>query len=236
MPETLATIQTKLASVIQDVAALLSAASAGDREMAIREALEHYDNDAPRAMVADIAGDGATYDLTLPAGYVDGFSSVVSIEYPTGSRPAQYLELGDWTIYRTASTTKLRLQHVTPGSGQTVRVTYTARHTIDDLDSAAATTIPAWHTEAFVNLCGAKCLVRLADRFIHEQESTLNLDAVDRTSKTDLARRMADRLLAAYREVVGVRGGASPAGLVMDWTTSVAGSGLSRLTHRGRVA
>ncbi|MBV6425158.1 MAG: hypothetical protein NAOJABEB_02972 [Steroidobacteraceae bacterium] len=233
MPETLASIKTKVASVLQDTPALLGTGSAGDVELAIREALEVYDDDVPRTIVADVAGDGTAYDFSLPTGFVDGYSRIVSVEYPIGDRPATLLPSDEYGLYRTTSATKVRLATVTPDSGESFRITYTGRHTLTDLDSAAATTIYAYHTEAFVNLAAAKCLMRLANRFVHEQESTLNLDAVDRNSKTDIARRMADKLIAAYREVVGVTRGESPSSARVNWDARLGGV-LSPLTHRTR--
>jgi hypothetical protein len=229
--ESLATITTKVRSLIQDTAGLLAA---GDLEGAIREAVERYSRDQPRQVVVDVAGDSVSYDLTLPASWVDGLSRVVTIEYPAGARYPTLLSATGWRLYRTASTTKLRLLDVIPATGQTLRLTYTALHTLDGLDGAAATTIPATHTEAFASLAGALALYRLAARYISEQEATLNIDAVDRQGKTDLARRLADGLMRAYREEIGVSGGEAPALAVVGWRSTLADSGLSRLTHGRR--
>jgi hypothetical protein len=233
MPETLASITTKTATVIQDVSSFLSSAADGEIEQAIREALERYSNDAPREIVADIAGDGSTYDLTLPATYIDGASRIVSVEYPAGERTPLYVDANEWTIYRTSSTTKLRLVSSTPGTGQTVRVVFTAMHTLKDLDSATATTIPARHTYAVVNLAAAHCLFMLANRFLHEQESTLNADSVNRSSKSDEARRIGGALIRRYQEAIGAQSGERPALAVRDWDAAVYG-GIGALTHRGR--
>ncbi len=236
MADDLATLIERMRSRLQDVAGLLDAATEGDLYQAVRDGLEQYDDDAPRVLVADIAGDGVTYDFALPAGYVDGFSRITAVEYPAGQRQPVYLEPTDWHIYRTPTTTKLRLRWHTPTSGETVRVSYTARHTVEDLDGATTTTVPAWHRQAFLALCTARAFSRLAARFVHEQEATLAIDSVERSSKVDQARKLAEALLREYRELVGVRGGEAPAAVRLDWSTSVAGSGAVRLTHRGRTA
>lgn len=234
MPLTLDTLKIKIMSVVQDHASLLSQITDGDIDEAIREALEAYDDDAPRLVVADTAGNGVLYDFDLPATYVDGYSRIVSVEYPIGSRPAEYVPSDQYGIYRTSTTTKLRFNYLTPANGTSYRMVFTGRHTIDDLDSATATTIPAIHTQAFVNLCGAKCLMRLAARYTQEKESTLNIDSVDRVGKSDATRRLADKLLASYREIVAVSRGESPASTVVNWDVGYAGGLVSPLTHRSR--
>lgn len=235
MSETLATLAARVSSIIQDVAGYIGTAAGGDRERAIREALETYDADAPRVAVADIAGDGATYDLPPPAGYLDGFSRVLAVEYPAGARDLNLLTDDDWSYYRTAGATVLRLASLTPAVGETVRVTYTAPHALDGLDGATATTIPAHHAGAVANLAAARCLLRLADRFLHEQEDTLNMDSVDRGGKSDQARRLAGALTAAYREAVGVASGNAPALAIIDLDASFAGvPAIGGLTHDRR--
>jgi hypothetical protein len=231
MAEDLASVKTKVASVIQDTPGFLSAAEDGEIEMAIREAIERYSSDAPREVIEDVAGDGTTYDLALTE-YVDG-ARIITVEYPAGERTPLYIDGNHWTIYRTETTTSLRLLHDTPGSGETVRVLYTTPHTLDGLDGADATTIPARHTWAFVNLVAAHCMFRFASRFLHEQESTLNADSVDRGSKPDEARRIGGALLNRYKEQVGVASGEAPTTMVLDWDLPRFG-GIGALTHRGR--
>lgn len=231
----LATLKLRVASLVQDRAGLLTTSEGGDVELAIRDALEHYSSDVPRIVVADVAGDGATYDLALPSGYVPHFSTILSIESPTGNNPATLLEDVDWSYYQTGAGSFIRLNLRTPETGETTRIRFTGLHTLDDFDSAAATTIWLGHSEAFVKLVAAKCLERLAARFLHEQESTLSLDTVDRGSRTDQARRLATAFLAAYREVVGASGGAVPMSGFMDWDVTFSGSGYALLTHGRRV-
>jgi hypothetical protein len=235
MTLTLATLKTRVQSVLQQQHAYLSFETNGDVEMAIRDALEHYSSDVPRIAVVDVAGDGATYDLALPSGYVQQFSSIHSIEYPAGNYPATYLEPSDWDYYQNASATVIRLLSAVPNTGETVRLRYTAMHTLDDFDSASATTIWLGHAEAFVKLVAAKCLDRLAARFLYEQESQFSIDTVDRGSRTDQARRLGRAFMEQYREVVGVQGGAASASGFLDW--DVSGHGIPSypmLTHHRR--
>lgn len=203
-------------------------------EDAFRESLTRYESDVPRLIIEDLAGTGSAYDFAL-TGWVDRFSAIERVEYPAGRRPALYLEATDWDIYRTVDTTKLRLQLITPGSTETVRVTYTARHTIDGLDGATATTVYAWHEDAVVNLAAANLMQRAADRYLHEQGgSMLDADVVDRQAKADVARRLASALEARYNKFLNIESGVRPAGGVIDWDLTFAGSGLDKLTHPRR--
>lgn len=235
MPEDLNSIKAKVSQVIQTSTDFIATAQNGEMEQSIREALSRYSKDVPREIVADVAGDGATYDLALPATWSDGFSRVVRVEYPAGERIATYLDPRDYTIYRTSSAVNLRLLSSTPGTGQSTRVTFTALHTLDDLDSATVTTIPDYHTFPFVNLAASRCLLKLAPRFTHEQETTLNADAVDRNSKGDLFRRLSGTLERDYEEQVGATGAGRAALTIVNWDARIH-RGIGGLTHpRGSI-
>ena len=223
-----ATLVTRATALVNDTGGDLTSPMFED---AFREALTRYDGDVPLQVVEDLSGDGSTYDFALTS-WVDHFSSVVSVEYPAGYRPAALMDASEYTIYRTESTNDLRLQTMTPGATETVRVTYTARHTISGLDAAAATTVYGWHEEAIVCLAASRLLIRLADKYLHEQGgSMLAADGIDRNSKSDIARRLANSLEKDYRDYLDIESGVMAAGTVVDWDTTFAGSGLDMLTH-----
>ena len=241
----LAAFKTRAGLLLQDQAAFLSTATDQEMDAAIRAAREQYSHDLPRVLVADIAGDGTTYDLTLPSGFVAGFSIVRSLEYPAGERIPTMLPSDEWTMYQTDSATVIRLGTVTPASGSEVRVSYTAMHAIADLDEtinptpppatiAHATTIPAHHVEAFCYLIVAKALQMLSARFLHEQEDAIDVDAVERGGKSDQARRLAGTMLGIYRDTLGLGRGVRPGVVMVDLSTSFASSGLDRMTHSRR--
>lgn len=224
-----ATLIARATRLVNDQGAHLSS---DDEQDACREALTTYSIDVPRHVIEDESGNGTLYDFTLATAFTDRFSQIVSIEYPAGERPAIYLEPDEWTIYRTASTTRLRLQSITPSSGQTVRVTYTALHTVNGLDGAVTTTVPSWHLEALVCLIASRLLERLANQFIHDQEATiLTADGVDRGSKAAEASKRARALEGDYRAMVGLARGVMPGGALVDWDASISGTGVDYLTH-----
>lgn len=224
-------VQTRAQVLIQDSDADLLDGTP-DLQEAARQALAQYSKDAASPIIADLVGDGATYEYTLPTGFVDGFSRVLTLEYPAGQRPATLLDPAHLEVYRTATTTKLRFVEITPASGETARVTFTGRHTLKDLDAATATSIPAYHEDAFVTLTASQAMFLLAAHYLHEQENTIAVDTVDRGSRADTANRIGRGLLASYRDLIGVRAGAAPAATRVHWG-SVYAPGVGRLTHGG---
>lgn len=230
----LATLVTRVNRLLQDQPGYLAS---DDQNDAFREALIEYERSFPREVVEDLSGDDSTYQFSLGTSFNLHFSQVLSVEYPTGQRPQCYLEPVDYWIYRTDSTTgKLDLPFHTPATGETVRVIYTARHTIEDLDSATATTVPLWHEDGIVMLAAARMLRALADRFIHELESgTVEVDGINRLNKSQEAARRARDLERQYQDIVGTgRGGSLPGTVVIDWDRGYAGSGMDFLTHGRR--
>ena len=229
----LAGVQTRAQVLIQDSDADLLDATP-DMDEAARQAVAQYSKDAPAPIIADLAGDGSTFEYALPTGFVDGLSRVLTLEYPAGQRPAALLDPAHLEVYRTATTTKLRFVEITPASGETARVTFAGRHTLKDLDDATETSIPAYHEDAFVTLTAAQAMFILAAHYLHEQENTIAVDTVDRGSRTDTANRIARGLLASYRDLIGVRAGVAAASTRVQWGSAYA-PGVARLTHgRGR--
>lgn len=214
----LVTFIVKTAQLTQDTAGLLTTGAGGDLEESVRDALERYSRDEPQTLMLDLPGDGATYEYVLPATFSAGHSRVLSIEYPLSDRWAHAIDEHRWMLYRAPDGWRLRLTEDTPTPGETVRVLYSAPQTIAGLDGALTTTIPPYHTQAFIKLAAAHALTRLANRFLHEQEAALGLDSVNRSTKADQARRLAAALDAAYQAQVGAPdSGVAPAMTWIRW-------------------
>ncbi|HQV45030.1 MAG TPA: hypothetical protein PK478_01995 [Nitrospira sp.] len=231
MTLTLATTISRATLLMQDKASTIPPDPAPDMTEAVRQSLAQYDVDVPRSIIVDITGDGSAYDFALPAGFVDGASRVLSIEYPAGEQSPVMLDPSRLTIYRTASTSTLRFLDMTPGSGIVARLSFSAPHTLNGLDSAVATTIPTRHDEAFVTLVGSQGLFLLAAHWLHEQENTIAVDTVDRGSRSEEASRQARALLASYRLLASVPARGAAALSRVQWTSTYA-PGVGRLTHR----
>ena len=194
---TIQTFETLFDDRVRDVVGRFTVSQ---KHRAIGQAVKRYAIARPLVGVQDYAGDGTTYDLSLPTGWVLELSTIQSIEYPAGERVPVYLPTEDYDLYRTASTTKIRLFSTTPATGKTARITFTKPHTVD----TASSTVPAIDEEAVADLAAAIGLRDLAALFSGTTEPTLQADAIDYKSK---AREYADRakdLEARYRAHLGL--------------------------------
>ena len=178
--------------------------STGEKDGYINQAVGLYSYDRPLIKVVDVAG-GGSFDLDLPPDFVEGFSVIRSVEYPAGERRPHLLGPGDYTIYKTALTSKLRLLNHTPRAGETVRITYTTKHKVE--------TVPDSDLDAVCHLAGSLALRALAARFAKTSEPTISADAINYRSKAQEYSQLAQRLLDLYREEIGL----SPTSLAQGW-------------------
>ena len=103
------------------------------RERLIKAALERYSNDSPYEITTDISGDaGKYYDIaTLITTWVEGFSRIVSIQYPAQAIASDttpvYLDPEDYDDdYWQGSKRYLWLPNHAPAATETMRIRYTA--------------------------------------------------------------------------------------------------------------
>ena len=162
---------------------------------AIAAALERYGKHRPKETPADLNGE-AGHDLTLPTGFVDGFSRLLSVEYPVDQVPEEILDPGHWKLYRSPTGLKLRLLYEEPTAAETVRITYTAVRQEADIVTGDA--------DAVANLAAAICLRTLAALYGQTSNPTIQADAVDDQSKTDQFRRLADTLESKFNDHLGI--------------------------------
>jgi hypothetical protein len=218
---------------IKDVEAIITLP---ERELALLEAAKDLGRFRPRQVVADIVGNG-TSDYAVPAGWVLDVSSMVSVEFPAGDIPPIYLEDSDWTLYRSAtSTVLLRLLRDTPSASQTVRVTFTAPHTLGT--TPATTTLTAQDEEPVLNKAASYCCLWLAAYYSQQGQASLAADVTNHESKARTYRDLARDFQRLYNEALGIdmRDGQAPvqaASAVVDWDMSYPW-GEDRLTHPRR--
>ncbi|MHB9075789.1 MAG: hypothetical protein ACYC6G_19990 [Desulfobaccales bacterium] len=225
----LSDFDTKLVIVLQDKAAMLSEP---DRQAFILEAVSRYSQDRPRAVAAEIAGDGS-YDYDLPEGWEEGFSVGKQVEYPAGEQQPCILDDNDWMLYQAAAGKKLRFLAESPATGNTILFTYTARHEV----TAEASTVPAADQDAVVNLAGARCCYALARKYAQSSEPTIGADAVNYGSKSGEYAKRGKELEGLYKAHIAPAaegGGLTAASVSGDWDMN-AGWGTDRLTHPRRL-
>lgn len=181
-------------------------------------AIRRFSADIPRITYADYPGDGVTFDLNLPTGWVPGFSRVVELEYPQGQRPAEYLDLQEVSLYpRDSAPTKIRLRDTTPATGSTTRVYYAIPWPIPT-DDPSIDKISDLDFEPVAHLAAAYAALELSgDAAGHTRSSIPGANIAGDTSEYDRWIREHERHLELYFGHVGsVEGGALADGII-DW-------------------
>jgi hypothetical protein len=201
-------------------------------------AVRKFSADLPRITYADYPGDGVTFDLALPAAWMNGFSRVQEVEYPQGERPPVRLDLQEVSPYPPDSApTAIRLRDTTPAVGKTARVFYSLPWPVPD-ENPATDKISDLDFEPVCHLAAAYAALELAsDAAGHTRNSLSGADLVG--EQTEQGRWLAayDRHLKTYLAHVGAdeEGGGAPASGIIDWdaTASFLQTGR-RFLFRGR--
>lgn len=219
----LSTLRPRVVNQVRDGSGLLESA---DFDELLQAAAERYSRARPRLIVADVAGDGG-HDYDLPASWEDGWSELRSVEYPAGARNPVLVDRLDWTIYDAPAGPQLRLLADSPQAGETIRLTFTGLHTIEE----AATTVPAADHQALVYLGAMLACEQLSSHYSNTGDTSVMADSVDHSSKArDYAAR-AKRFRELANELVP---------LPKEGTVSAAGGETSfadeswPLSHRQR--
>lgn len=203
----------------------------GAKILAIGQAVKTYSRHRPRIVVEDEIGAAAfDYVVSLLAEWSDGFSMIQQVEYPVDDTndSAEILDEDAWTIYRKPAGDYLRFLEDRPAAAETFRATYTALHTCTD----TACTVKAIDEEAVQSLAAALYCEILSTWFAQNQDSTIQADSVDHTSKSrDFAAR-AKAFRKIYRDHLGLKetDTVPAAASVGDLDMKYPGGG-ERLTH-----
>ena len=194
MPLSISNIQQLVAGHLQDDAAKLTS---GEVVAAIEEAIAgRYSKDRPRHAVADLAGNGVTYEWALSSisGWDEGFSQVRSIEYPRGETVPAYLDSDTWAMYESPSGRSLRFRSPLT-NGKYARVVFTAPHAVD------ASTLPASDLYAIGALAAALAARRLAASYAQTGDSSIVADSVNYRSKSAEYLALARHLEQDYQTI-----------------------------------
>jgi len=171
-----------------------------DEELrAIAMAVYRFSKDNPREVTDDISADGG-YSYTLPDLWVDGFSRIISVEYPAGEQDPAFLEECDYGIYDDGSTKKLRFWNFSATSGYTIRLKFTTTWTV----TTSATTIEDKDAVAVANLAASICLRQLANHYAQTSKPSLDVDVIDYSRKSVEVTMLADVLENVYRDYMGI--------------------------------
>ena len=201
--------------------------------LAISMAVKEHSRHRPRVVVEDEDGDGGfDYALSLLSYWADGFSAIKRVEYPVDDddETPDILQDDRWTIYETPSGKFLRFLENTPSASEDMRVTYTALHTCTD----SACTVEGFDEEAVQALAAANFCGMLATYYAQSQDSTIDADSVNHSSKTRDYEARRKTLRKMYFDHIGIQEGKAPAASVtrdQDKKPSWQGT---RLTHPSR--
>jgi hypothetical protein len=168
---------------------------------AVNRAVILYSKIRPKQAVTDFSGDGSSYDFTLPSDWVEGYSRILQVEFPTGNQQATILKSHKYTVYQSATDTYVfRLIEDTPSSTQTVRVTYTIPYTVNDSSSD----VRAQDEEALIDLAAAFCARVLSAKAAQTTQSSLDADPINYLAKVDHWSNVAKRLEGLFKQHFGI--------------------------------
>jgi hypothetical protein len=129
-------------------------------DQTVRLALREYGRVHPNLATYNVDGTGERV-IELPADFQP--LSILGVEYHDESQSPQarlrfnaYTQDGQWVV---------ELMDMAPSASESIDMTYTSAHTIDGLDEAAGTSVPAGHEHTIqVGAAGFAALTRAASR------------------------------------------------------------------------
>lgn len=166
---------------------------------AIAAAVAQYSAEAPRTLTVEMTGQSGQL-LTAPAGWSAGESRLVSIEYPVGEVPPEYIADGAaWVLPQPDGTEKIGLADSLPAAS-TLWVRFTAPHEVD----GQTDTVADGKRLGIAMLAGARLCGQLASWYANQTDSTIAVDAVEHKSKSELWAARERQLLAQAEVILGI--------------------------------
>lgn len=169
----------------------------------ITSAVKSYNRIVPNTAVSTFSGNGTAYAWSLPSNWVDGFSELTSVEYPSGDQDPTYLKAYKWRILQGTAEKKFHLLLDTPSATQTVTITYTIPHVV----TVGTSTIPVQDEEAVQDLATSYCFSELAAKFVRTNKSTLEGDIINNLTKVDYYNNQSRALENRFKAHFGIRPG-----------------------------
>lgn len=169
----------------------------------ITSAVKSYNRIVPNTAATAFAGNGTAYEWSLPGDWVDGFSEIMSVEYPSGEQNPTYIKSYKWRIHQGTASKKFRLLLDVPSSTQTVNIVYTIPHTV----TVGSSTLPQQDEEALQDLAAAYCFSEIAAKWSRTSKSTLEGDIINNMQKVDYYKGQARDLENRFKAHFGIRPG-----------------------------
>jgi hypothetical protein len=194
---------------------------AGDYDLAIDQAIEHFKADRPNLRIYPLhRGVGAFRFVLLGTGtilpttgldrWVDGGSEILAVftPYTVGAVDNVPLDANTWRAVSdppdgSGPITVLELLDAKPSVGSVMRLEYARPHVLAD-DAPANSSIRAGDVTAFETLLAAKICEAAARRYVQNTgSSTFQTETVDRRTQSDVMKARAKELMGTYAEIVG---------------------------------
>ncbi len=208
-------------------------------ENSVREALDLFNTVAPLDKVYQVVGDGVKKRHVLNGVVTDwvmSISRVDEVEWVTDPDTDQELidrfRKEQWTqTISVAGDDVLTVDLVTP-SQRTLRVLWTTYCLIEDLDGAAATTIPERYTEAFYLYAVSTAAMYVARKAARLQQASFGASQTSfeevHQRWIDISRRVKQQ---AEARLGSIRGSVTGTGSTASWPTKTRFGGGTRISH-----
>lgn len=134
--------------------------STAQLDESLRAALEEYSEAFPQAMsqVVAVSAEGRQQPLDVPG----SLKTLVRAQYPYSGDSSPFFELM-YLSYPQGAPAVFFAGEAVPQAGEQFKVFYTAAHSVDGLDGAEATSVPAAHEGLLVRgAAGYACYMRAA--------------------------------------------------------------------------
>lgn len=201
-----------------------------EKILAISMAVKEHSRHRPHVVVEDEAGDGGfDYAVSDLASWASGFSVIKTVEYPVDDddETPDILQDDAWMMYEKPAGKFLRLLEDTPAADESMRVTYTAVHACTDLSC----TVEDYDEESVQALAAAHFCTMLSAYYAQTQDSTINADSVDHSSKGREYAARTKTYRAVYFAHIGVKEGRTGAASVTRDQDKNASWASGKLTH-----
>lgn len=187
----------------------------------IASAMEIFSRHFPLVIRKSVTGNGTgVYDT--PLGWVNEFSRLVNVEYPTGQNPPSYMDNDTFGIYQSdIRTWQIMLYGITVPATSSFILYFTGKRD--------TTQISVLQLEPFVWLAAGYILKKTAIHYVSSTKSSLSADSVNWSDKISEYILLGDTWIKEYEKIMGVNKG--QASFYVGHKSILYPGGIDRLTH-----
>ncbi len=184
-----------------------------------------YDDDRPRLKYQSYTGDGG-YDYDKPSDWINGFSKMETLEYPSGYQEPEMLDPELFRLYNNGSTEKIRFTQNSPSASETFILAYTLPHVLDGSNNSTSES----DFQALCHLATAIVLLAMTNKYTQSSAPTITASAVAFRDKSDRCRAAAKEQFTLYDKAMEKNEETQGAIVIREYDTTFAWGG-EYLTH-----